>query len=163
MRKFVLPLGLGALLVAGGFMIDRPSVQAQDAEKAEPKPVLDTYGTMELLFQPHFETLQTAMQSEPADRRGWVAILDSANALAELSNLLFFRDDADYTASEEWAAMTLDTRQKAADMAATVRTQDFAQVDAKYTALVESCNKCHTHFEPDIAPVLLKTPEAPAE
>jgi hypothetical protein len=148
----MLSLGIVALAVAGGL------VKAQDEgdpDAMEPVAVLSTYEMMEVLVEPQFEALKTAVATEPADRAGWVAVYDSSYALGELMNLLFSRTDVDYAGEETYKKMTVDSRKKSVAVAEAVKKQDYELVKANYIALVESCNACHVEYEKDIAPILV--------
>src|SRR5205807_9594363 len=63
---------------------------------AEPLPqpvqVIDTGEMMDLFFKPAYAELQQAMAKAPADRKGWATVYQKAVRLAEMENLLFFRE-----------------------------------------------------------------------
>lgn len=122
------------------------------------KPVLTTFSLMDYLFDPPYEVLEEALESEPEDRRGWRDIRRASETLAEVTNLLLIRDDLDYTGSDEWKAMTVDMREAAEAVAEATRTQDYAAARVGFIALAQSCNACHAHFEPNTAP-LFPVPE----
>ncbi len=139
----------------------RSEVRAQDETEADPAaaedmapvPVLNTYQTMEAFFEPPFLILEETLAEEPADRRGWRDIRNSAYALAEATNLLFSRNDMDYMGTEEWNKLSVEGRQAAVKLGDAAREQDFAKTKEAWKVMVQSCNKCHETFEPDLAPV----------
>lgn len=145
-----------SVMLAMMIVISDAALYAHEEDESPYKPVVDTYEVMDLLFDPVYHDLQEAMKEEPAERKGWKAIYDGAAASAELSNLLFFRDSAEYESTQEWEDLTIATRDAAVALRDSVRSMDWAEVSGKYAALIESCNACHTKFEPDVAPVLEK-------
>ena len=87
------------------------------------------------------------------DDRMAVEISDEYRArLAEIENLLFFRNHED-ARKPEWMATAARARQAAADVAAaallglrTVKPENYDAVRAKYPAVADSCNACHRTF-----------------
>lgn len=151
-----------ALLVIAALAVlsAQPAVLAQEeevdpatAEATEPVPVLNAYNLMSTFFDEPFVALEDALAEEPADRRGWRTIRDSAYALAEASNLLFSRNDMDYMGTEEWNKLSVEGRKAAVALGDISREQDYAKAREAFVMLVQSCNKCHETFEPDIAPI----------
>ena len=95
------------------------------------------------------------MAKPPADRKGWATIYQRAIQVAEMQNLLFFRDRPEVT-DPRWAQQAAASRQAAADLAAAalfglrnIQKADFDGVRKKYVAVSESCNACHQAFARD--------------
>jgi cytochrome c556 len=114
---------------------------------------------MDIFLKPAYAELQQAMAKPPADRKEWATIYQKAARLAELSNLLFFRTHED-ARKPEWAATAARARQAAADVAAaallglrTVKTENYTAVRAKYPAVADACNACHSTFARDAVTV----------
>jgi len=151
-RRFALPASVLALVALFSFPA---SLHAEEEEAAGNgmKPILTTFALMDFLFDPPFEVLEEAMESEPEDRRGWRDIRRSSETLAEVTNLLLIRDDVDYADSPEWKEKTVAMREAAEGIVEASRTQDFEQAHTSFIALVQSCNACHAHFEPNTAPL----------
>jgi hypothetical protein len=149
-RRFALPAA--GLAVVALFAVTSTLHAEEETTEAGIKPVLTTFAVMDYLFDPPFEVLEDAMESEPEDRRGWRDIRRSSETLAELTNLLLIRDDLDYVDSTEWKEMTVAMREAAEGVVEASRTQDFPQAHSAFIALVQSCNACHSHFEPNTAP-----------
>lgn len=150
MQKFVVTAVLVAAVVLAGSTV----IEAQDAPAPEPKAVVESYELMELLFEHPYKEIKETSATEPADRKGWKSMYDNANRLAEVSNLLFFRDTEDYEKTPEWKTMTVDTRDAALAIIEAVKAKDIAAVQGKVEALRVSCNACHKHFLGDDGPII---------
>jgi len=133
---------------------------AQAADPApRPVPILDNGEMMDIFLKPAYIELQQAMARPPADRKEWATIYQKAVRLAEMENLLFFRNHEDVR-QPEWAATAARARQAAADVAAaallglrTVKAENYAIVRAKYPAVADTCNACHQTFARDAVTV----------
>ena len=150
-RRIALPAAL--MTAVALFTITTTMHAEEESAPGGMTPVLTTFSLMDYLFDPPFEVLESALESEPEDRRGWRDIRQSSETLAEVTNLLLIRDDLDYTGSDEWKSMTADMRKAAEGVAEASKTQDYAEAMTSFTALVQSCNACHAHFEPNTAPL----------
>src|SRR4029079_8664733 len=64
------------------------------AQTPVPRPtaVVDNGEFMDLFLKTTYGELQQAMPKAPVDRRGWATIYQRAIQVAEMQNLLFFRD-----------------------------------------------------------------------
>jgi hypothetical protein len=127
----------------------------QAAEPARPEPVIDNGEFMDLFLKTSYGELQDAMAKPPADRKGWATIYQKAIRLAEMQNLLFFRD-RDEVNDPRWGTLTAGGRQAAADLAQAalfglrnLQKADYPGVRRKYAALVDACNACHKTFARD--------------
>jgi hypothetical protein len=132
-----------------------PASSGQNDNHARPEPVVDNGEFMDMFLKTTYTELQQSMANPPADRKEWAAIYQKATRLAEMQNLLFFRN-RDEVKDPRWAAHAADGRQAAADLANSAVFQlrnlqkaDFAAVRAKYVALADSCNACHKTFARD--------------
>jgi cytochrome c556 len=122
---------------------------------ARPEAVVDNSEFMDLFLKSSYGELQQAMAKPPVDRKEWAAIYQKAIRLAEMQNLLFFRN-RDEVKDPRWAVHAADGRQSAADLAAAallglrnLQKADFAGVRQKYVAVAEACNACHKTFARD--------------
>jgi len=110
---------------------------------------------MDMFLKSTYTELQQVMAKAPADRKEWAAIYQKATRLAEMQNLLFFRN-RDEVKDPRWAEHTAAGRQAAAALASAavlslrnLQKADFADVRKKYVALADSCNACHKTFARD--------------
>jgi hypothetical protein len=122
---------------------------------ARPEPVVDNGEFMDMFLKATYTELQQSMATPPADRKEWAAIYQKATRLAEMQNLLFFRN-RDEVKDPRWAEHSAKGRQAAADLAASavfqlrnIQKADFDTVRVKYVALADSCNACHKTFARD--------------
>jgi hypothetical protein len=120
-----------------------------------PEPVVDNGEFMDLFLKSSYSELQQAMAAPPGDRKSWATIYQKAIRLAEMQNLLFFRD-RDEVKDPRWAEHCAAGRQAAADLAnaalfglRNLAKADFGMLHQKHLALVEACNACHTTFARD--------------
>jgi hypothetical protein len=121
-----------------------------DAPK--PAPVIDNGEFMDIFLKTSYGELQDAMANPPADRKAWATIYQRAIRVAELQNLLFFRDRPE-TSDPRWGTAAAATRHAAADVAnaalfglRNLNKADYADVRKKYVALSDACNGCHRAF-----------------
>lgn len=131
------------------------SVLSQAEVAPRPMPVIDNGEFMDLFLKTSYGELQQAMAKPPADRREWAAIYQKAIRLAEMQNLLFFRD-RDEVKDPRWGALAAESRQAAADLAnaavmslRNLQKADYNGVRTKYAAVATACNACHTAFARD--------------
>ena len=92
---------------------------SSSAQPPAPRPtaVVDNGEFMDLFLKTTYGELQQAMAKPPADRKGWATIYQRAIQVAEMQNLLFFRDRPEVT-DPRWAQLAAASRQAAADLAA---------------------------------------------
>lgn len=121
-------------------------------DQPRPEPVVDNGEFMDIFLKTSYGELQDAMAKPPADRKGWATIYQRSIRIAELQNLLFFRN-RDEVKDPRWGAAAAATRQAAADLAAAalfglrnLQKADYDGVRKKYAALAAACNTCHTAF-----------------
>ena len=136
--------GIVALLFTGGVRLQPDS--------PTPQPVIDNGEFMDIFLKTGYGDLQDAMAKPPADRRAWALIYQRAIRLAEIQNLLFFRDRPEVK-DPRWSAAAAGTRQAAADLAnaalfglRNIDKADYGAVRKKYVALADACNVCHRAF-----------------
>ena len=127
----------------------------QNDSPARPEPVVDNGEFMDMFLKTTYTEVQQSMAKPPADRKEWAAIYQKATRLAEMQNLLFFRN-RDEVKDPRWAEHAAAGRQAAADLANAAVLQlrnlqkaDFNAVRVKYVALADSCNACHKTFARD--------------
>lgn len=138
---------------AAALLALRPVAAVQSREPvAQPAPILENGELMALLVKPAYLDLQQAVARPPADRKEWATIYQKAVRLAEMQNLLFFRNHEDVRKAE-WSAAAARSRQAAADVAAaaltglhTINTAGYDTVRAKYLLVADTCNGCHRRF-----------------
>jgi hypothetical protein len=115
--KFVAMVGaVIAVAVLGVLTSNR--LFAQDSRG--PVALVEAHEIMELFFEHELENLKGFMQKEPVSRNELKGIFNGANELAEAHNLLFFRNDEDYMATEDWAALTVAGREASLTVAKSV-------------------------------------------
>ena len=153
-RRVVASL-MSAALVAAALYPARAQTPAPGGSVPRPAPVVDNGEFMDLFLKSTYTELQQAVAAPPADRKGWAAIYQKAIRLAEMQNLLFFRN-RDEVKDPRWAEHTAAGRQAAATLASAavlslrnLQKADFADVRKKYVALADSCNACHKTFARD--------------
>ena len=146
---------MSAALVAAALNPAQAQTPAPGGSVPRPAPVVDNGEFMDLFLKSTYTELQQAVAAPPADRKGWAAIYQKAIRLAEMQNLLFFRD-RDEVKDPRWAEHCAASRQAAADVAnqallglRNIAKADFAAVRQKHLALVEACNACHKTFARD--------------
>jgi hypothetical protein len=146
----ILFLIVGAVQASSG-----PATERDDG----PVAVVDNGELMDIFVKPAYSELQQAMAQPPADRKQWATIYQKAVRLAEIENLLFFRNHEDVR-KPEWVRTSARARQAAADVAAaalrglrTVKAENYATVRAKYAAVADTCNACHRTFARDAVTV----------
>ena len=134
-------------LAALAFLLALPQSDAP-----RPAPVVDNGEFMDLFLKTSYGELQDAMAKPPADRRAWALIYQRAIRVAEMQNLLFFRDRPEVH-DARWAAAAAGTRQAATDLAnaalfglRNIDKADYDGVRRKYVALADACNVCHRAF-----------------
>ena len=127
----------------------------QSDAPARPEPVVDNGEFMDLFLKSTYTELQQAMAKRPSERKEWAAIYQQAIRLAEMQNLLFFRD-RDEIKDPRWGTLTARSRQAAADLAnaavfslRNLQKADYDAVRRKYIGLADACNACHKAFARD--------------
>ena len=142
------------LVLVFALVISRVGLQRDlpQADPPKPSPVVDNGEFMDLFLKAGYGELQDAMAKPPADRRAWATIYQKAIRLAEMQNLLFFRDRPEAN-DPRWAAAAAGTRRAAADLAnaalfglRNIDKADYSGVREKYVALANECNVCHRAF-----------------
>ena len=131
----------------------RPVAAVQSTEPtAQPVAILENGELMELFIKPAYLELQQAVARAPAGRRDWAIIYQKAVRLAELQNLVFFRNH-EVIRKGEWTAAAAQSREAAADVAAaaltglhTINAANYDTVRAKYVLVADTCNGCHRRF-----------------
>lgn len=142
---------LAAVALLGGWAMNtyaaaEDEAAAPDLSTADLSPVMATSVLMEYFFEPMQESLKASVAQEPADRKGWVALWEHANAAAELATLTMLREGPDES-TPEWDAMSKEVKIEAIKLADAARNKDFASVQSGYTSLIQKCNVCHEKLE----------------
>ncbi len=117
------------------------------------QPVMETGRFMKKFADPLMENLHEAMAQEPASPRDWRNLEDEAGSGAEVANLIAIRND-EYSQNPEWQNLTKAMFDASVALAESAKARDFAASQTNYTALVESCNKCHQVIDPETLPVI---------
>jgi hypothetical protein len=146
-----LVVAVTAGLVAPILVKEAPPVRAEADSAPEPKQVIDNDELMKLLFDPLYVDLRNGLREEPEGRQEWRRLYIAAYSLAEITNLLFSREGEDYMATPEWDVLVLEARDATEAVGEGIRAMDYELTKANYMSLIETCNKCHTTFEPDNA------------
>jgi len=125
-------------------------VESQLDRAPGPARVVDTGELMDLLLLPTYQELQRAMATPAVTRQNWGAIYKASVRLAEIENLLFFREPNRYTTNPEFPRLAAGARRAAvgvvsATVAGLVHTtpEDYAAVRRAYIEVSASCNACH--------------------
>jgi hypothetical protein len=118
----------------------------------KPEPVVDNGEFMDIFLKASYSELQDAMAKPPQDRRGWALIYQRAIRIAELQNLLFFRN-RDEVKDPRWGEAIVASRTAASALAnaalfglRNIQKADYDGVRKKYVDLANACNVCHRAF-----------------
>ena len=146
---------LVVVLASPAFLVQGQTPAPRSDPAPRPEPVVDNGEFMDLFLKTSYTELQQAMAGPPTDRKAWATIYQKAIRLAEMQNLLFFRD-RDEVKDPRWAEHCAAGRQAAANLAnaalfglRNIAKADFTVVRQKHLALVDACNACHTTFARD--------------
>ena len=155
-KSFVTTAIIALTLSALGLFLAQPQpVRGQAAERPEAKQVVDIHELMDLLIDPIYEELRDAVEVAPEGRKAWRSLYISSHKLAEVSNLLFSREDDEYTTSNDWFTLSAGARDTTATLAASIKERsEYAPIKANYLNVVQSCNACHERFSEDEPPVI---------
>lgn len=125
-------------------------VESQPETVPGPAHVVDTGELMDLLLRPTYQELQRAMTKPAVTRQEWGAIYKASVRLAEIENLLFFREPNRYTTNPEFPRLAAGARRAAVDVVNATVTglvhttpEDYAAVRRAYIEVSASCNACH--------------------
>lgn len=153
--KWMAVFGACALLGAGIISTGLVFAQEAAAPAAGPMaPVMTTDRLMKVFADPVAETLKGAVKEAPATPKGWRVIQDQGEAAAEVAILTMLRE-GEHENAPEWDQFAETMKKAGLALAESAGKKDFADVQAKYQALIQSCNECHKKFEPDTAPEIL--------
>lgn len=148
----IIALTLSAL---GLFMAQPQPVGGQTAERPGAKQVVDVHELMDLLIDPIYEELKDAVEVAPEGRKAWRSLYISSHRLAEVNNLLFSREDDEYTTNKDWLTLSAEARDTTATLAASVKERsEYGPIKANFLNVVQSCNACHERFSEDEPPVI---------
>ncbi len=138
------------LLVATLLTTALPSASSQPAAVPGPLRIVDTGELMQLFIRPAYQELQTAAAKPPQSRQDWAAIYRAAVRLAEMENLIFFREPNRYTTQPEFPALAARARDTTAEVVRltlaampAARQEDFPAIRRAYEAVSTSCTACH--------------------
>lgn len=142
-------LGLASLETTTG----KAAGTTQDVEKSghqEFTPVDNTHHFMEYITLPSYQGLKAALGSEPEDRAAWKKVKNHSLVLAETSALLAHRfDEKDPEKSSQWEAISFSVYNAAKGVYQAAGKKDFDQAKKQYGAMIDNCNRCHSHFASD--------------
>ena len=123
---------------------------AQTAVTPGPMRIVDTGELMQLFIRPAYLELQTAVAKAPQSRQEWAAIYRAAVRLAEMENLIFFREPNRYTTQPGFPLLAAQARDTTAEVVRltlaampAARQEDFLAVRRAYEAVSTSCTACH--------------------
>ena len=115
-----------------------------------PERIVDTGELMDLFLLPAYQELRRAAATPPATRQDWAAIYRTSVRLAEMENLLFFREPNRYTTNAAFPALAAQARRASVDVVnATLAGMvhagpgDYEAVRRAYLGVSASCNACH--------------------
>lgn len=148
--KWTAFVGFCALLALG--VVSTPWVFADDAPAIA--PIMKTDRMMKVFADPIIDNLKAALKQAPETPKGWRAIQDQGEAAGEVANLSMMRT-GEHENTPEWKQLSDGMKKAGLALADSATKKDFADAQAKYTALVKTCNDCHKKFEPDTAPEVL--------
>lgn len=141
----------------GGYDVDPAKISAMaesgnESAAATPhyeKAVVTTAEYMKILIDPTYEDLKDAIENPPQKRKEWRALYVAAFNLAETTNLLFSRDDEDYTKTPEWIEHSLKAQNLTTTLGESIRNQsEYDVMKENYLAVMRNCNDCHREFKP---------------
>lgn len=125
-----------------------PTTNAQSVPG--PAYIVDTGELMQTIIRPAYQELQSAVAKPPASRQEWAVIYRAAVRLAEMENLIFFRESNRYTTQPEFPAFAMRARETTAQVAKLTlaampspRDEDFTAVRTAYESVSVSCTACH--------------------
>lgn len=115
-----------------------------------PEHVVDTGELMQLFVRPAYRELQAVVATPPQSRQEWAAIYRAAVRLAEMENLIFFREANRYTTQPEFPRLAARARDTTVNVVTltlaampNARVEDFPAVRRAYEAISSSCTACH--------------------
>lgn len=117
-----------------------------DADADGPTQIIGNDELMKLLFDTNYVLLRKNLEEEPRDR-AWRQVYIGAYTLAEVTNLLYSREDEEYMLTDEWRDLVKIGRKAAIDVGEAVKLQDYDLTLKNYLVLIETCNACHEKFE----------------
>jgi hypothetical protein len=136
---------LGAVLSTSS-----PIALSQTAGVPGPMHIVDTGELMQLFIRPAYQELRSAVARPPQSRQDWAAIYRSAVRLAEMENLIFFRESNRYTTQPEFPVLAAKARDTTAEVVRqtlaampNARSDDFAPIKKAYEAIASTCTACH--------------------
>ncbi len=125
-------------------------IPAQPAPAPGPVRIVDTGELMQILIRPAYQDLQTAVSHPPQSRQDWAAIYRAAVRLAEMENLIFFREPNRYTTQPQFPVLAARARDASAEVVTltlaalpSAKPEDFPAVRRAYEAISSSCTACH--------------------
>jgi hypothetical protein len=126
------------------------SASSQTPIAPGPIRVVDTGELMQLFIRPAYQELQAAMMKPPTSRQEWAAIYRAAVRLAEMENLIFFREPNRYTSQPQFPLLTARARDTTAEVVRLTLTampgakeEDLPAIRRAYEAVSTSCTACH--------------------
>ncbi len=117
-----------------------------DTDSNEPIQIVTNDELMKLLFDTNYVLIRKGLKKEPEGRQ-WRLPYIGAAGIAEVTNLLFSREDEDYMKTDEWVAAVKVGRKAAIDLCDSLLEMDYEKSRKNYLVLVDTCNACHEKFE----------------
>jgi hypothetical protein len=112
--------------------------------------IVDTGELMQVFIRPAYQELQAAVTNPPQSRQDWAAIYRAAVRLAEMENLIFFREPNRYTTQAEFPTLAAKARDTTAEVVKltlaampNARQEDFSTVRRAYEGISTTCTACH--------------------
>ena len=124
-----------------------PGLGQNTGTKIVPKlePVAETKLLMEGLAHSNFRGLERNLTKDPIDDQAWTFARGQALLIAESANLLMLRPPRN-KGEIAWMERSMDLRNQATQLAATLVKKDLEKSKAGMQALAASCMRCHQAF-----------------
>jgi hypothetical protein len=145
-----IPRPLTCLLGVSMSLLVARTAASQAPAPPGPVRVVDTGELMQLFIRRAYQELRSAVANPPKSRPDWAAIYRAAVRLAEMENLIFFREANRYTTQAEFPTLAARARDTSAEVVKltlaampNARAEDFDAVRRAYEAISTSCTACH--------------------
>lgn len=155
-KSFLVTMVIALALSGISLILAKPeSARGQEPQTNGVKQIIEIDELMSLLIDPIYEDLKDAIEAPPEGRKAWRSLYISSHTLAESQNLLFSREDDEYTTESDWDTFSAEARDISAMFAASVKQREtYATLKTNFLNVVQSCNACHERFSSNDPPVI---------